>query len=321
MPHEVETMMYAGAAPWHRLGRRMERPVAAPEALVAAELDWRVKTAPVFALDDGDETPVESHRAVVRARDGRALGVVGARYRPIQNEEAFAFLDSVCSEGAAQIHTAGSLEGGRRIWALAKLPGEIRVHQDDVTEKYLLLVNSHDGSMALRLFFTPVRVVCANTLNLALRSGASDGISIRHTASATRRIEEARRALGIAGSFYSEFDAVAQRLVRSPFTDAQMRELARRVLPAANDGEASARLEKTRDKVVELYSEGRGHGPIRGTAWAAWNAVAEFADHHRVNRGRDERARMESRLSSAWFGTGALMKRRAYQAITSQLAA
>lgn len=321
MAANVETMMYAGQAPWHGLGTRVPQEVTSEEALRVAGLDWSVATVPVLAgVPDQVPVGVEGWKAVIRLGDMKALGVVGDRYRPIQNGEAFTFFDELVGEGQAIYHTAGALDGGRRVWILAKLPGEVVVARDDVTEKFLLLTNSHDGTTSLRMFFTPVRVVCQNTLNLALSQGIGEGIAIRHTASALVRLNQAREALGIANRFYDQFGAEAQVLVRASYGDAQMKELAETILPAS-EGEVSTRTLRAREKVVDLFENGQGHAPIRGTAWAALNAVAEFTDHFRTTRGADEHARAEARLTSTWFGSGAGLKRLAYETIQQQLAA
>lgn len=322
MAHNVESMMYAGAAPWHGIGVAVPREVTSVDALRLASLDWPVATVPLLAESNGPGTPgdgVEGWRAVIRLSDRKPLGVVGERYRPIQNSEAFGFFDAIVGTGEAIYHTAGSLDGGRKVWILAKLPGEIRVAGDDVTEKYLLLTNSHDGSTALRMFFTPVRVVCQNTLNLALREGAGEGVSIRHTTSATVKLEQAREALGIAVRYYDRFGEQAAQLAAARYEDRQLAELTEELFPAMED-ELSTRRLKAREKVIELFEYGKGHEGIRGSAWAALNAVAEYADHHRSARGSSDAARAEARLNSAWFGSGAALKRLAFETITRQLA-
>jgi phage/plasmid-like protein (TIGR03299 family) len=311
-------MFYAGEAPWHRLGIQVPTEVTSAEAMRLAGLDWQVETVPVVAQDS--TSPVEGYRAVVRSTDRRALGIVGERYRPIQNSVAFDFFDELVGSGQAIYHTAGALNGGRRVWILAKLPGSIRVAGDDVTDKFLLLTNSHDGTTALRMLFTPVRVVCQNTLNLSLRRGLGEGVSIRHTSSATLRIDEARRALGIANAYFEDFATTADQLVRSKYHDRQMGELAETLFPTIED-QPSARILKTRENVISLFAHGKGHGAIRGTAWAALNAVAEYADHHRVIRAANEVERAESRLSSVWFGRSAALKQQAHEVILRQLAA
>lgn len=316
--HNVESMMYAGVAPWHGIGVPVATELRSDEALRLAGLDWSVRTAPVFAGQD--HSVVERWRAVVRESDAKPLGLVGDRYEPIQNADAFRFFDEVVGAGEAIYHTAGSLDGGRRVWILAKLPGEVRVGRDDVTEKFLLLTNSHDGSTTLRMLFTPVRVVCQNTLNVALQEGAGDGIAIRHTRTAMTRLEQARHALGLATKFYDQFAEASEMLVRSSYSDAQVLQLTQTLFPDGDEG-VSPRMQKARDKVIELFECGRGHEAIRGTAWAALNAVAEYVDHHQPTRGVDDASRASGRLASVWFGNRAAMKQRAYEVIRLQVAA
>jgi phage/plasmid-like protein (TIGR03299 family) len=321
----VESMMYVGQTPWHGLGVSVPSEVTSAEAIKLAGLDWTVETVPVFAtqLDatDGPQaTMVDGYRAVVRTSDRSALGIVGERYQLIQNVNAFAFFDAVVGESQAIYHTAGSLDSGRKVWMLAKLPGEIRVAGDDVTEKHLLLCNSHDGSSALRMFFTSVRVVCQNTLNIAMRAGQGDGFTIRHTASATARIEQARHALELANDSFDDFAAEAEMLGASRYTDDQMWRLTEVLFPTTLDA-PSTRIKKNREKLVDLFENGRAHEPIRGTAWAALQAVTEYVDHHRGTRSATPALRAEARLTSAWFGSGAQMKQRAFTTIRHQLAA
>ena len=331
MAANVESMFYAGERPWHGLGVRVPAEVPSREAIIHAGLDWSVETRPVFAAsserdlsgaptaDKSSWTEVPHYRAVVRTRDAKPLGIVGDRYRPIQNADAFGFFDAVVGDGQAIYHTAGSLDGGRKVWILAQLPGDLRVG-DDITQKFILLMNSHDGSTTLRMLMTPICVVCQNTLNLAMRGAGAEGLAIRHTASAMQRIDEARRALGLANSYYDEFQSHIEYLAAQRFTDGQMVRLAEHLFPGALE-EPSTRTLKARNNVIELFAHGRGHQPIRGTAFAALNAVAEYVDHARPVRAADPGGRQETRLTSSWLGSGAALKRAAHVYIEQQLAA
>jgi phage/plasmid-like protein (TIGR03299 family) len=326
----VESMFSAGDAPWHRLGVRVEHELTSREAIETAGLSWRVRTAPLVATtaEDGrglahsDGAAVDGYRAVLRETDRHVLGVVGKRYCPIQNSDAFTFFDEVVGAGQAVYHTAGSLEGGKRIWILAKMKGEVRIGHDDVIEKYLLLASSHDGSSALRMLPTPVRVVCQNTLNLALEGGVGEGVSIRHTATAGARMEQAARVLRVAHGYYDTFQIAAEQFANQRFSDEQMRALAVALYPD-HETEPSTRSKNVRDQLVSLFEGGIGHREhgIEGTAWAALNAVAEHADHHRQVRSTHAASDAEAKLSSSWFGSGAALKRQAYAVISRQLAA
>lgn len=318
MPANIESMMYVGRAPWHGLGVALPTEVRSHDAMRLAGLDWQVALQPIFS--GSNLAQISDHKATVRMSDQKPLGVVGERYTPVQNQDAFSFFDEVVGAGQAIYTTAGALDGGKRIWMLAKLPGEVRVGRDDVTEKYLLLMNSHDGTSALRMLYTPVRVVCQNTLNLALKQGHGDGIAIRHTASATARIDEARRALGLARNYYDGFATEASRLIAAPYSDRQLADLVSVLFPVPAEG-MSTRTQNLRAKVTELFEFGRGHEGIKGTAWAALNAVAEFADHHRSVRAKKGQERQEKQLSSTWLGSAAKLKRTAHAFISEQLAA
>ena len=175
------SMFYINEVPWHGLGTRLDQPATAQEGIAAAHLDWKVVKLPLFA--GSKRIPVTDRFAVVRRRGDLiqrtdpVLGVVSHEYTPLQNHQAFQFFDPIVGQNAAIYHTAGALGNGQRVWILAQLPGYIRVAGDDITEKYLLLSNSHDGKSSVTIKFTPVRVVCQNTLTLALNGGAAWRVS------------------------------------------------------------------------------------------------------------------------------------------------
>jgi phage/plasmid-like protein (TIGR03299 family) len=195
MGHNLNTsngrasMFYVGDPPWHNLGIRLDHPATAEEAIEAAQLDYTVKKKPLRAVIHAKRhAEVGDHFATVRLDTGDVLGVVGSRYEVIQNRDAFAFFDALVGDDEAIYHTAGVLGKGERIWILAKLPDYIRVGKNDLVEKYLLLTNSHDGSSLVRAKLTPIRVVCQNTLSVAL-NGSEQEVRIRHTANAREKLE------------------------------------------------------------------------------------------------------------------------------------
>ena len=327
MAHEVESMFFAGEVPWHGLGTAVPAEVTAAEAIKLAGLDWEVAMSPLYTSFNKGGVDVQTwvdqdeYQGVVRTSDGSVLGVVGSQYKPIQNATAFSFFDGIVGEGKAIYHTAGSLKGGKRIWILAKLPGDLVVANSDVVQKFLLLSTSHDGSMTLGMQLTPVRVVCANTLNVALR-GQSERISIRHTANADERIAEAMRAVKLANDFYAAFNEKANLLAAARFSPAMMTELVTRLFPVkgkdADETKIPAQLQTKRAEVVRLFDEGLGHDKIAGTAWAAVNAVAEYVDHHAKRRGDIEQAR-DSRLFHLWYGNSVDIKQRALEIVDDQI--
>lgn len=317
MAHEIATtsgrsaVVYFGETPWHGLGTELQEPATAAEAITAAGLDYKVDLA---SLKTVDGTPVVQRKAVVRGDSKQVLGVVGNSYIPIQNSEAFEFLDTVVADGGLRHHTAGALGKGERIWLLAKLPGYLRVNSsDDITEKFLLLSNSHNGSSALRVFFTPIRVVCANTLAVAHRGGEKQGVSILHKGDLGAKVREAQKVLGLAYRFYDDVQLKVDRLARHFPTSAQLKDFFE--APYADPTFADkSRAENTRQQLFTLFESGKGQDlyEIRHSSWAAVNAVTEYVDHHRPTRARTIEERTSRRLQSQWFGSGAKLKAEAW---------
>lgn len=189
MPANVETMFSVRETPWHGLGRIIMDAPASREALELAGLDWQVESRNIYS---GTGAMIPGYRANVRSTDDAVLGVVSDRYRIVQNEEAFQFTDDLLGEGVTY-ETAGSLQGGKKVWMLAKLPEKYIIAGDEVTP-YLVFFNSHDGSSGVKVAMTPVRVVCQNTLNLAL--GTAKRIwTARHTENVLLRVQDARETL------------------------------------------------------------------------------------------------------------------------------
>lgn len=317
MAHELATtdgkaaLMYVGAVPWHGLGTSLSTPATAAEAIAAAGLNYEVQLA---SLTTRDGVAVNQRKAVLRSDSQQVLGVVGNSYIPIQNAAAFEFLDNVVADGDLRYHTAGALGQGERVWMLAKLPGHLRVAgTDDVTEKFLLLSNSHDGTSALRVFFTPIRVVCANTLSIAHRGGQGQGVSILHKGDLGAKVREAQKLLGLAARIYDHVQLQIDRLADYYPTREQLNRYFKMLYPDTAEVE-SRKTENIRHNLERLFEEGRGQDiySIRGTAWAALNAVTEYVDHHRPTRARNEAERASRRLQSQWFGSGARLKARAW---------
>ncbi|CAN5880146.1 DUF932 domain-containing protein [soil metagenome] len=318
MAHELcnvngrTAMMYVDEVPWHGLGTRLNAPATAQEAVSAAGLDYDVTLA---ELTTKDGIPVPSRKAVLRNDTNDVLGVVGNTYIPVQNRQAFAFLDSIVADGSLRYHTAGALRKGEKIWLLAKLPGQIRVrYSSDISEKYLLLHNSHDGSSALRVHFTSVRVVCCNTLSMAEREGRGEGIAIRHQGNLTAKIHQAREVLGIAHRFFDDLEGQFDLLARHHPSYAQVSGYFKALYPDPEEGNPS-RAQNVRNELFRLFEHGQGQDipEIKQTTWAAFNAVTEYVDHFRPTRAKTEFDRAANRLESAWFGSGSQLKQQAFQ--------
>ncbi len=311
MAHEVEQMFVVGAAPWHNLGRKFEVPPSLEEALVAAGLDWKVTTEPLFS---GAKEQVEA-MLTRRSSDNSILGVVGPTYTPLQNTEAFDFFKPFIDEKAAQIETAGSLRHGKRVWVLAKINRDPMVIKgNDVVEKYVLLSNSHDGTLAVRVGFTPVRVVCNNTLSMAINSEASKLIRIKHTKNVAANLESVQEIMNLADS---EFEATANQYRMLTQKDINSKDLEKYVKLVFNTTaklvEAGGNVEELNNKriiqqIVPLFEKGRGNDmkEIKGTMWAAYNAVNEYLQYE---RGSDN----SNRMDNMWFGDSARLNKKALE--------
>jgi len=300
------SMFYTGEVPWHRLGVHLQNPATAQEAIQAAQLDFRVQLKPVKTVINRKRIIVPNTFATVRTDTGDVLGVVGSRYEPIQNKDAFAFFDSLVGSDEAMYNTAGVLGKGERIWILAKLPGYIKVGKQDIVNKYLLLTNSHDGSAVVRAKLTPVRVVCSNTLSVAL-SGNEQEVRIRHTANAIHKLEQAHKLLGLTNSLYTQLDTIFNRMALRKVTEKQLMDYVKALIPANPDATFQTRNENIREAILELHESGQGAEMNRGTVWSAFNAVTEFADH--VQHSKD----VSKHLKSIWFGGGEKLKLKAFE--------
>jgi len=325
MAHEIDqttgkaAVFVTGEPAWHHLGTVVSQAQTSEQAIKLAGLDWKVRQCNVAAaIADGQWAPCPSKFANVRSDTNAVLGVVGGFYRPFQNSETFDFMDSIVSEKLAMFETAGALKGGRKVWMLARIPTEYRIAGDDVVKPYVLLTNSHDGSSGLRILPTTVRVVCNNTLNLALRwASASDGLSIVHTESLEQRVTEARQKLGIISKRLESFQTEAQSLAKRSMNTEQLRDYFTSLV--------EGRSEKQQKKLLETIW-GNFHNPrntlagIEGSAWAAYNAVSEYADHQMTVRGKEGAEKLDNRVHSIWFGTANRLKQKAYEAALALVA-
>lgn len=341
MPAEVNTMMFAGEKPWHGLGTYVgDQEVTAKEAIVHAGLDWKVTLRPVhYQTLEGERVGgqlarsfklVDNKKAVVRADTGVALGIVSPRYVPLQNRDAFSFFDAVVREKAAIYHTAGALKQGETIWILAKLPGQIRIEgTDDITDQYLLLHNSHDGTAAVRMKMTPIRVVCANTLAVALSNYGDQKLNnmtawARHTGKMGDRVKEFRDKLGLVNDWYLKFGEEANALARvqvprGNFLDEYIQDVGiPKEIPSRKRVEEGEKPEMkpnpNHEAVQAAFEKGRGNDMrgIKRTWWAAYNALAEFVDHDKKTRKGRYGSERESRWASQILGDGHDMKLRAW---------
>ena len=278
MSANVETMMYVREKPWHGLGTMVTEAPTSADALRFAGLDWTVQQEPVYNARGGI---ISGYRANVRDSDRSVLGIVGDRYKVVQNADAFKFTDELI-RGEVRYETAGSLREGKQIWLLAKLP-EKKIAGDAV-EPYLCFTNAHDGSSGVKVCMTPVRVVCNNTLNVAL-STAKRVWSMRHTESVHERLGEARDCLFHADKYMDALADYAETAAYTTLRDAELKEILDELFPVVEDaGEREkSKVKKIKDEFMVCYFAPDIH-KFRGTAWGAINAMSDLVTHNMPHR-------------------------------------
>jgi phage/plasmid-like protein (TIGR03299 family) len=305
MSHEVEKMVFAGATPWHGLGTEIDDATTFWDAFQLAGLDWEVKTEPLYRKDG---TPVKA-QASVRQSDDKVLGVVGPRWTPLQNRDAFKVFEPLIDSGDMRLHTAGSLRGGERVWVLCQLGLEnTEIVKNDEIAKFALLSNGHDGKLAVHFGFTPIRVVCANTESMARSSTASNLIRVRHHRFVKNNVEKLRDIMNLANQ---EFEATAEQyrfLASKQINATDLHKYVKIVLDVhqQEEDELSTRTKNIIGKVEEFFLLGKGNDlpGVNGTYWAAYNGVTEYLNYE---KGRTS----ENRMDSLWFGQNGNLSQKA----------
>ncbi len=275
MAASVESMFYVRETPWHGLGTRVNEALNSKEALTAAGLDWNVIQEPIYTEE---KELIEGYKANVRDTDRQVLGVVTDRYKIVQNQEAFAFTDELLGEGV-RYETAGSLQGGRKVWLLAHLPHEYIISGERISP-YLVFFNSHDGSGAIKAAITPIRAVCQNTLNLAL-STAKRSWSMIHTGDIKGKMQEAKDTLFMAEKYMDNLGKEFETLRRKKLTDEQVLEYIEILLPLEEDStpQQIRNMKRLREDMKMRYFDAPDLKDVGKNAYAFVNAVSDFATH------------------------------------------
>ena len=276
MSANVETMFYTRVAPWHGLGVRVESALNANEAIEQSGLNWNVIQRPIMT---NSYIPIPGYKANIRDSDEKVLGVVTDRYKVVQNAEAFAFTDALLGEGV-RYETAGALQGGRKIWLLAKLPDKYIIEGEQI-EPYLVFSSSHDGSAAIKVAMTPVRVVCQNTLNIAL-SSATRMWSTVHVGDLAHKMDDAHNTLSLAEKYMGKLGAEFSRLSKIKMTDAKVLEYIDMLLPM-NDNPTEIHkknISRIREDMKLRYFDAPDlKGCVGKNAYRFICAVSDFATH------------------------------------------
>lgn len=274
MAANVETMFSVRETPWHGLGTIVAEAPTSKEALKLAGLNWNVSQKEIFT----EEGTIDGYKANVRDTDGQVLGVVTDRYQVVQNTEAFAFTDELLGSGV-KYETAGSLQNGRKVWLLAKLPSEFVVAGERISP-YLVFSNTHDGSGAVRVAITPIRVCCNNTLNLALKT-ARRSFSMIHTGNIKGKIQEAKQTLFLADQYMEHLGVEFERMHRQKLSERQIREYMEMLLPMEKDASPIAvrNVQKLREDLKTRYFDAPDLKGLGNNAYRFINAVSDFATH------------------------------------------
>ncbi len=309
MAHNIEmidgkaSMAYAGEVPWHGLGTRVPEDLTPQQMLEAANLDWEVEKIEAFAKVGGKNVSVE-RSALVRKTDNEILGVVSNDWNPVQNSEAFEFFNDFIAEGDMEMHTAGSLDGGRIVWALAKVKDSFELFKGDRVESYLHFSNFHKYGFSTDVRFTPIRVVCNNTLTLSLNTKVERMVKISHRREFNG--DNVKLMLGVAADKLAKYKEMAKFLGEKRYNNENVVDYFKRVFPVSGGDNAKKEISKNAKTALGIIDTQPGAEFARGSWWQAFNTVTYLTDHL---AGRTA----DTRLTSAWYGFNKNLKVRALE--------
>ena len=310
MAHNIEMingkaqMAYAGQKPWHNLGTEVPADLTPDQMLEAAGLNWEVEKIKAYAKVGGKNIDV-GRSALVRKMDNKILDIVSNDWNPVQNSEAFEFFNDFIAEGDMEMHTAGSLADGQIVWALAKVKDGFDLFGGDEVESYLHFTNFHKYGFSTDVRFTPIRVVCNNTLTLSLNTKVERFVKISHRREFNG--DNVKLMLGIAQEKLAKYKEMAAFLGTKRYTNENMVDYFKRVFPVAGGPDAKKELSKNAKVALSVVDTQPGADFARGSFWQLFNAVSYNVDHL---MGRTQ----DSRLQSAWYGSNRNVKTKALEA-------
>lgn len=332
MTDAVESMAYNGQVPWHRLGAQVEADMTPEDMAIAAGLDWEVRALPVKALNPETQkftTNVDGFNIIMRMSDLKTLGPCGPNWKPVQNVQSLDFFKRFTEAGHMSMETAGSLDGGKHVWGLAKINKDIVLPGNDVVSGYLLLSNPHIWGKSMTIMFTPIRVVCMNTLMMAMNAG---GHRFRHPHSiewGPDQAAKAEEALGLGTILTEQFEERASALAEKVVDENVIQLFVTQAMsPKAVDIKSKKKGSKVIDVDIDTGLVNRATEDVlklvktqpgadlkssEGTLWGAFNAVTYYYDHQ---YGKSD----DTRMTSAWFGQNRINKMRAWEAANDILA-
>lgn len=291
--------------PWHGLGTKVSNDLSPLQMLEAAGLNWRVNTQPCFTMIDDKRVKI-GKQALVRDSDNQILDIISDDWKPMQNEDAFNFFNDFVAAGDMTMETAGSLKGGKIVWALAAVKESFELFGGkDKVDAYLHFTNPHSYGQSIDVRFTPIRVVCNNTLTLSLNRESKNMVKVNHRREFDP--EMVKETLGVAKHKLAQYKEMAEHLSKNRFTDETLVEYFTRVFPVMS-AKADPRKDLSRSAklALDVINEQPGAEFGEGTFWSAFNAVTYMTDHL-IGRSAD------TRLQSAWYGTNKGLKTRALE--------
>lgn len=306
---EKDTMFSVKERPWHGLGTVVQDAPSVSEAIKLAGLDWTVSLRPL-CTEEENSVSVTTHSAVVRDDDNSVLGVVGSTYKPLQNLESFEFFQPFVEDGLASLETAGSLFNGKKTFILATTNAEADVVKDDTVQSFILLSNAHDGSQAVRVGFTPIRVVCNNTLTAAIRSDMSKLIRVRHSASVKENLELIRNTMDTVNSQFLATIEQYKELAKRDVVQSDLEKYVKQVFSLKKLEDIIHNYEQQEEKKfrnnlmerINYYFEEEPQHKV----WNMYNAVNSYLNHDRSRS-------LESTYNSLWFGYNKVFDKRALE--------
>lgn len=314
MAHELEfdeagnaTMAYVGEVPWHGLGKRVPADVSPQQMLEAANLDWSVEKKPLFFTSPDGSPVLTRAQALVRSTDNKVLTVVSENWNPVQNIEAFEFFNDFVSAGDMEMHTAGSLREGKMVWAMAQIKDSFELFGGDKVEGYLLFSNPHEFGRSIDVRFTPVRVVCNNTLTMALGENNQHSVKVNHRSKFSG--DQVKSVLGVAKDKLAMYKEQAQFLGKKKYNQETIVEYFNRIFPSMSKDEIkmakkNVPISRQAEDALATILIQPGANFAEGSWWQGFNAVTYMVDH-KLGRSKD------SRLTSAWYGVNRAKKEKA----------
>ena len=313
MSHEVEMvdgvaqMAYAGETPWHGLGTKVAPDLSPIQIMSKAGLDWSVEKE---TMTTASGVEIEGKKALVRSSDNKVLDVVGDNWNPVQNSDAFEFFSEYTLAGDMEMHTAGSLKGGQMVWALAKVKESFDILGGDQVDSYLLFSNPHKYGKAIDVRFTPIRVVCNNTLSMSLGQNVANSVTLNHRNEFNPAM--VKEQMGIASEKFAKYKEMAEFLSTKKFSMDSLVQYYNEVFPRTYQGKKDVQVKTFADlssngqKAYSYLETQPGAQYGEGSWWQALNSVTYLTDH---KMGRE----VDSRLTSAWFGANQTRKIRAVE--------